>query len=193
MSDYDNPGELEIKLPNVETAQKQHYSVQVKASQQAFTDLKKKFKESPQDILSNTKASFNEPVDGEGEPTPFGVGAYIKIDIDAPFASGYVKVIALEEKEGSISATFATLEGHIEKGVIVFTLKDKGEGNFTFSINSVSEVDMGAAKVFKEKESREKQKESWEEVLDNVVKESNGNEVDRDVKIIDPKTDKKDK
>ena len=31
MSDYDNPGELEIKLPNVETAQKQHYSVQVKA------------------------------------------------------------------------------------------------------------------------------------------------------------------
>ena len=52
---------------------------------------------------------------------------------------------------------------------------------------------MGAAKVFKEKESREKQKESWEEVLDNVVKESNGNEVDRDVKIIDPKTDKKDK
>ncbi|MDB5139126.1 MAG: Rhs family protein precursor [Mucilaginibacter sp.] len=99
----------------------------------------------------------------------------------------------MQEKEGSISVTFATMEGHIEKGIIQFTLTDKGDGKVGFNISSISEVDMGLAKTFTESTAREKQAESWQEVLTNMVKTTGGKEAKRDTKITDPKPSSKKK
>ena len=90
----------------------------------------------------------------------------------------------------SISATFATMEGHVEKGIIRFNFTNKGDGKYNFNITSLSEVDMGMAKTFAEDKSRNEQKASWNEVMDNVVKESGGQETNRDVKITEPKEKK---
>ena len=187
------PGELFMKLPNKETAQIQQYSTSIQDSRKTFASLSSDFKKSPEKLLSNSKAKFNSPVDAEGEPSQFKAGSYIKIDIDAPFASGYVKVVAIDEaKDGkSMSATFATMEGHIEKGVIKFTLTDKGDGKIDFNIASMSEVDMWGAKTFKEDYSREQQAESWKEVLTNVVKATGGTETKRDTKVKEPKAAEK--
>ncbi|MEP7197285.1 MAG: type IV secretion protein Rhs, partial [Saprospiraceae bacterium] len=184
MSKFSAPGELTIKLPNEKTAQIQYYSTLISNAKMTFTELKKEFKSSPQNILTNSKAEFNAPVNGEGKPSEFKVGSYIKIDIDGPMNNAYVKVINMEELDGSMSATFATMEGHIEKGVIKFTLTDECDGKYNFSIKSVSEVDMGMAP---EGLSRDQQKKSWEEVLDNVVKKSGGKETKREEKVIEPK------
>jgi RHS repeat-associated protein len=186
MSKFKKPGELAIKLPNKRTAQIQFYTTSISNSKISFADFKAAFKSEPQKTLSNSKATFNAPVDGEGKPSQFKVGSYIKIDITGPMNNGYVKVIAIEEKEGSFSVTFATMEGHIEKGVIKFTITDKGNNNYDFSITSMSEVDQGAARIF-EGTARGEQKKSWEEVLDKVVKTSGGTETKRDEKVLDPK------
>ena len=185
------PGELFMKLPNKETAQRQQYSISIQDSKKTFASLASDFKKAPEKLLSNSKATFHSPVDAEGKPSQFKVGSYIKIDIDAPFASGYVKVVAMEEKDASMSATFATMEGHIEKGMIKFTLTDKGNGKVDFSINSMSEIDMWGAKTFAKDKSRTKQKESWQEVLTNLVKTTGGKETKRDTKVVDPKTSDK--
>jgi len=184
MSKFSKPGELAMKLPNKETAQIQIYKTSISNAKISFNDFKESFKLAPQKILTNSKAEFNAPVDGENKPTQFKVGSYIKIDITGPMNDGYVKVISIEEKDGTFSATFATMEGHIEKGIIKFTLTDKGDGNYDFSITSISEVDMGMAP---EDFSREQQKASWQEVLDKVVKTSGGTETKRTEKVIDPK------
>lgn len=181
------PKELFLKLPNKDS-QKQQYTISIQGNEKTYNSLKNEFKKSPQKILSNSKATFHSPVDGDAKPTQFKVGSYIKIDIDGPFASGYVKVLALKESEGKITATFGTMEGHIEKGRITFTILDKGNGKVEFSIKSQSEVDMWGAKTFAEKKSRNEQKESWKEVMDKVVKKSGGKEIKRNIKITDPKT-----
>lgn len=81
------------------------------------------------------------------------------------------------------------MEGHVEKGKITFRLYDKGEGSYRFTINSMSEVDQTAAKVF-EGTARSEQKKSWNEVLDNLVKDSEGQEKDRVEKIVEPSNEK---
>jgi RHS repeat-associated protein len=184
MSKFSKPGELAVKLPNIETAQIQSYKTSISNAKMSFNDFKEAFKTAPQNILTNSKAEFNAPVDGEDKPSQFKVGSYIKIDIAGPMNNAYVKVVGMEEKDGSFSATFATMEGHIEKGVIKFTLTDKGDGKYDFSITSMSEVDMGMAP---EGFSRDQQKASWREVLDKVVETSGGTETKRTEKVIDPK------
>ena len=186
MSKFKKPSELSVKAPDKDKSQIQVYNVVVKNSEKSFSDFKSDFKNSPESILSNSKATFNSPVDGEGEPTKFEKGSFIKIDIDGPANNGYVKVFKLEETDKSMSATFATMEGHIEKGVINFTLTDKGDGKIGFTIASMSQVDQGGAKLF-EKTARSEQKASWNEVLSNVVKHLGGQEQSRTVLAIDPK------
>lgn len=182
------PGELKIKLPNEETAQRQSYRVSVANSKMSFDDFKKNFKNAPQDYLSNSKAKFNAPVDGEGKPSQFKTGSYIFIEIEKVFDDGYVVVKSLKEnKDGSLNVTFVTMEGHVEKGIINFTLSQDKDGNTVFEINSKSEVDMGIAKKLFETTARDAQKESWKEVLTNIVKILGGKEVSRDVKTEDPK------
>ncbi|HET6243845.1 MAG: RHS repeat-associated core domain-containing protein [Bacteroidetes bacterium] len=181
MSGFKNPGELKVKLPNAETAQRQSYSVTVTNSKMSFSDFKKNFKNAPQDYLTNSKAEFNAPVDGEGKPSQFKVGSYIKIDIAGPMNNSYVKVKALEEgKDGSLSATFVTMEGHVEKGIINFTLSQDKDGNTKFEINSQSEVDYT---MVPDGIARDQQSKSWKEVLTNVVNKLGGEEKSREVKV----------
>ncbi|MBK6730662.1 MAG: hypothetical protein IPG60_06725 [Bacteroidetes bacterium] len=79
----------------------------------------------------------------------------------------------------------------ILKGLIRFTLTDKYDGKINFNISSMSEVDMGLAKTFAEGIAREKQSESWQEVLTNFVKTTGGTEVKRNLKVVDTKTSDK--
>ena len=167
MSKFKSPGELAVKVPNEETAQIQHYSVTIHNSKKSFEDVKSEFKSTPQNFLTNSSAEFNAPVDGEGKPSQFKVGSFIKIDITGPMNNSYVKVKAIEESEdGTLSATFVTLEGHVEKGEIKFSFSQDEEGNIKFDINSISEPDWGSAP---DAVSREAQKGSWFEVLDNIA------------------------
>jgi len=185
MSKFYKPGELQMKLPNRASAQMQTYKVSVHQSQKTFAEFKSDFKKAPESILSNSKATFNSPVDGEGKPSQFKVGNYIKIDIFGPMNNGYVKIVSLNEKNGMMSATFATMEGHVEKGLIKFTMTDKGDGKVDFTIKSISEVDQGSAKIV-ESFARSEQKKSWGEVLTNVVKSLNGKETKREEVVKDP-------
>lgn len=185
MSGFKNPGELKIKLPNEQTAQKQHYSVTVQNPNKSFADFKKDFMQAPQNILTNSKAEFNAPVDKDGKPSQFKEGSYIKIDIVGPMNNSYVMVKTIQEsKDGSLSATFVTMEGHVEKGIITFKLSQDNKGNTKFDINSMSEVDYGMAP---ESFARDQQAQSWKEVLNNVVKNTGGKEVDRKVEVTEPK------
>ena len=177
-----NPGSLKQKSPS-ENAQIQHYSVTVDNSKKSFSEFKSAFKESPESFLTNSKAEFNSPVDGNGNPSDFQKGSYIKIDIDGPMNNGYVKVVGMEDKKDKLTTTFGTMEGHIEKGKITFGLQENKDGTITFSINSKSEVDMGMAP---EGFSRDQQKQSWQEVLSNITKYLDGKETKREVKVIDP-------
>ncbi len=174
---------LTVKSPTVD-AQSQHFSVTVDNSKKKFSEFKSAFKEKPQDFLTNSKAEFNAPVDEEGKPTTFGKGSYLKIDIDGPFNNAYVKVFGVYEKKDNLITTFGTMQGHIEKGKITFRIQENKDGSITFSIDSQSEVDMGIAP---EKFSRDQQKQSWNEVLNNITKYLGGEETKREVKIIEPK------
>jgi RHS repeat-associated protein len=178
-----NPGSLVMKLPS-SSAQQQHYSVTVSNSEKSFSDFKSDFKANPQNFLTNSKADFNKPVDGNGNATDFKTGSFIKIDIDGPMNNAYVKVVGMEDKKDKLTTTFATMEGHIEKGKITFRLGENKDGSITFSIDSKSEVDMGLAP---EGFSRSEQKKSWNEVLNNISKYLNGDVTKKEEKVVEPK------
>jgi hypothetical protein len=186
LSGFSKPGNLAIKLPNKEKAQTQIYRTSISNAKLSFKDLKAEFRASPQNILTNSKAEFNAPVDGNEKPSQFKIGSFIKIDISGPMNNSYIKVASIEDKDKSISATFVTLKGHIEKGIINFKLIDKGYGKYDFSISSMSEVDMGLAP---EGYARSEQKKSWLEVLNKIVKKSGGVETSRTTTVILPKTE----
>ena len=173
MSKFKQPGNLKTKVPDMKKAQIQVFSATVNDPKVSFKDVKAMFLKSPQDVLSNSKATFNAPVDGSGKPADFEKGSFIKIDIKGPFNNAYVKIHRIEETENSVKATFVTMEGHMEKGVISFEMKTEGENGYSFTISGASEVDMGMAP---ENFSRSQQKESWNEVMDNFVKTSGGKE-----------------
>lgn len=178
-SKFNDPGELELKLPNTKTAQHQAFGVTVSGTAKNFNQIKESFKNNPQDFLTNSQATFHAPVNAKGEAATFEAGNFIKIDIDGPFNNAYVKILSVNENKkgegGYLDATFGTMEGHMEKGKITFRLYDLGKGKTRFTINGLSEVDMGMAP---EDISRSKQKESWNTVLDNFVKKTGGKEVE---------------
>jgi RHS repeat-associated protein len=174
MSFFSKPGNLAIKLPNVKTAQKQEYTITIQDPKKTYEAFKSEFKSHPEKILSNSKAEFHSPVDGEGKPSQFKVGAYIKIDILGPLNNSYVKVSAIDEaKDGSLNVKFNTLEGHLEKGVINFNIS-KGKNGINFKISSISEVD---ELLVPNSIARKEQAKSWYEVLDNVLKSTGGTRV----------------
>ncbi len=98
--------------------------------------------------------------------------------------NSYVMVKSLQEsKEGGLSGTFVTMEGHVEKGIINFSLSQDKNGNTKFEIKSISEVDFG---MVPNNYARNQQKKSWKEVLTNVVKNLGGKEIERKVVVIEP-------
>lgn len=169
MSSFLQPRKLELKAPSSD-AQFQKYQVIVQNSEQSFSKLKSDFSQNPESFLSNSKATFNHPVDGKGSPSDFEKGNYIKIDINGPLNNSYVKIMEINESENNLNAKFQTMEGHIEKGIIQFNLTQYNDGKIGFTITSKSDVDMGALKLIKKGENyaRDQQKQSWQEVLKNV-------------------------
>lgn len=176
-SKFSNPGSLKLKLPNAQTAQHQAFATTVSNTTKSFDEIKSSFKTAPQDFLTNSKAKFHSPVDGKGKAAEFKAGNFIKIDIDGPFNNAYVKILSINEnkdgEKGYLEATFGTMEGHMEKGKITFRLYDLGEGKTKFTINGLSEVDMGMAP---EGYSRKQQTKSWNEVLDKFAEKTGGTE-----------------
>jgi uncharacterized protein (UPF0548 family) len=85
-----------------------------------------------------------------------------------PIPNNYVKVVGMEEKQESLTATFGTLEGHLEKGKITFRLNENKDGSITFSIDSLSEIDNPFVKAVGQEAARDEQKQSWKEVLKKI-------------------------
>jgi RHS repeat-associated protein len=167
LTNFKNPGELLVKVPNEYTSQKQHYTVKIHKPNLPFSQISEAFLANPGKFLNSSAATFNSPVDGEGKPSQFKVGSYIKIDILGPSNNSYVRIKAIEERKGFISATFETMEGHVEKGVITFSFTEDTDGNVTFDIKSTSEPDWG--EWVPDPLSRAGQQDSWFEVMDNVA------------------------
>jgi hypothetical protein len=176
MSKFQKPSKKGIKRPDPTKGQNQSFSSTVLYSGRSFESIKEDFISSPKDFLSNSKAEFHAPVDGDNNPSEFIEGSFIQIDIDGPLNNSFVQVEDITESENSISTSFVTLKGHIEKGEISFGITQNEDGSMTFSINSLSEVDFGMAP---EKFARNQQIKSWVEVLDRFVEISQGVETSR--------------
>jgi hypothetical protein len=174
------PGELKLQMPNPSTAQIQHYSVTVINTQKTFDQFKADFIKMPQRFLSGQNGQFTHPVNGEGKKDDFKVGNYIGIDANI-LARFYVKIMHLSSDETSISFSFATVKGHVERGVINFRIEQTEDG-IKFSITSLSEPHMGLLPV---NLARTKQAETWNEVMSGVVDYFCGEEVARESISID--------
>lgn len=187
MSAFNKPKDLALKSPNVNTAQLQQYNLEVKNSQVSFNDFKKAFTNAPQDFLTNSKATFNQPMDGDGNKSTFKEGNYMKIDLAGPMNNSIVKVMDINESKDNVNAKFQTVEGHLEKGIIRFDITDGGKGKIGFTITSMSESDMTLAP---KEYSRTQQQQSWKEVLSNVSDYLKGQTVKFESKVVDPKEKK---
>ena len=193
MSGFKKTQNLQLKpTPSGKGTQNQSYNVVVQNPKKALKDLRSTFRDSPQDVLNSDTASFR-PIDKKGndlEKANLQIGSDIEIDIDGPMNNSAVRVTGAEEGEdGSFSFTFGTLEGHIEAGNITFSANQDEDGNISFSINSVSKLDVGLGP---EKYMRRKQKESWLQVLTNVVNYLGGTESSRSNSAVNQKDDDKD-
>jgi len=190
MSKFLKPGDLRLNYPDFSDAQRQKYEIIVSNSKINFSDLKSTIKQKPHDWLTNSKATFNSPVDSEGNPSDFKEGTFIYIEIgydvlgvDVDFNNGYVLVKSIFETENSLSFSFVTLEGHVEKGVIDFIVYKNEDNNFVFEISSFSEVNQGTANLLFESFARSEQQDSWKEVLSNFVNQLGGIEEQRNIEI----------
>jgi Domain of unknown function (DUF1990) len=183
-SQFKKPSELPIKVPNKNESHIQVYSSTVENSKVSFNEMKQTFMKNPEKLLSNSKAEFHAPENSKGEKTGLTKGNTIEIEIAGPQNDSYVKVHNVVESKNKVSATFVTLEGHVEKGVINFTLENKGGSSMSFTIGSMSQLDYGAANSINKLGdfSKNSQKESWKEVLNNYVKTTNGTETKRVIK-----------
>ena len=169
-------------VPTGKGVQNQSYSVVSLNPKKSLEELRSTFKDEPQEVLSNSKATFR-PIDKEGnnlENANLDIGSDIEIDIIGPMNNSAVRVVGMESDEDSFSYTFATLEGHVEAGEITFMATQDEDGNITFSINSVSKVDFG---MLPESFARNQQSKSWQEVLTNIINYLGGTESDRRTEI----------
>jgi len=191
MSSFKKTSNLNVKpVPSGKGVQNQSYSVVVQNPKKALSDLRSTFRDSPQDVLSNSKATF-QPVDKNGNDLTkanLGIGSDIEIAIDGPMNNSAVRVTGAESDDNSFSYTFGTLEGHIEAGEISFSASTDKNGNITFGINSTSKVDMTLAP---DGFSRKQQAKSWQEVLTNVVNYLQGTEESRSATTKNQEEDKK--
>ena len=183
-SRFKNPSELPIKTPDPSKSQIQVYSTTVTDSKMSFSEMKELFLNNPEKLLTNSKAEFHAPENAKGEQTGLKKGNTIEIEIAGPANDSYVKVQNVNESDNKVSATFATLEGHVEKGVINFSIQDNGKSGMTFTIGSMSQVDYGVLNSSETLNnfSRNQQKESWKEVLGNFINTTQGKETKRVIK-----------
>jgi Domain of unknown function (DUF6443)/Domain of unknown function (DUF1990) len=183
-SQFKAPSDLPIKTPEKNKSQIQIYSTTVTDSKLSFEQMKDTFLKTPEKLLSNSKAEFHAPENSKGEKTGLTKGNTIEIEIAGPQNDSYVKVHNAKSEKDKASATFVTLEGHVEKGVINFSLTDNGKNGMTFTIGSMSQLDFGVANKITPlgNFSKNSQKESWKEVLNNFVNMTKGSEQKRTIK-----------
>ncbi len=184
LSRFKKPQDLKEKLPEPSKSQNQLYSVSVSNPKMSFSEMKQTFLTAPEKLLSNSKAEFHAPENAKGEQTGLQKGNTVEIEIAGPQNDSYVKVQNVSNTKDKVSATFVTLEGHVEKGVINFSIQDKGREGMNFTISSTSQLDYGAANAINKlgEFSRNSQKESWKEVLTNFVNTTGGKEENRIIK-----------
>ena len=182
LSTFSSVENLKPKLPNINEGevQLQTYKTVVSNSNLSFKGMKDLFTTTPEKILSNDKAEF-KPIPKEGsDQFKLEVGANIRINIDLFMNNSFVRVTKLTSTDTKISATFTTLEGHVEAGVITFSIEDLGDGKFAFTINGVSQVDYT---MVTDGYAREQQAASWFEVLQNFIDVSGGSEKSKTVNV----------
>ncbi|MDO6761840.1 DUF1990 family protein [Tamlana sp. 2_MG-2023] len=99
------------------------------------------------------------------------IGDNISIDIFGPLNNSHVKVGRIENTNNRIAATFLTLRGHVERGFITFSIDQNKNGDLTFQIEGVSQANYGTGFLLGLTGSspREKQSQSWLEVLGNFA------------------------
>jgi hypothetical protein len=183
-SQFKNPNDLKVKTPDPDKSQIQVYSTTINDSKKSFEEMKETFLKTPEKLLSNSKAEFHAPENAQGEQTGLQKGNTIEIEIAGPQNDSYVKVHKVISDKNKVSATFVTLEGHVERGVINFSIRNDGNNGMTFTIGSMSQLDIGVANSINKLGdfSRKSQKESWKEVLNNFNKITGGTETKRIIK-----------
>jgi hypothetical protein len=179
ISQFKDPQDLKVKLPDPAKSQNHSYSVSVSNPKVSFSEIKNTFLKTREKILSNSKAEFHAPENAKGQQTGLQKGNTIEIGISGPQNDSYVKVQNVSNEKNKVSATFVTLEGHVERGTINFSVQDNGKNGMSFFISSTSQVDYGLAP---EGFARSQQKESWKEVLNNFIKTTGGKETSRTIK-----------
>ncbi len=163
----DGAKSLPIQKPDSGDMQLQSYKVTVEKSKVNLDNLKNVLLKTPQDILDSDEADFKPEFKGD----KMAVGDNIEIEIDGPFNDSYVEVGSIENSKDRIAVTFLTKEGHVERGNITFSIQNNKDGSVTFEINSKSTGNYGTAPllVLAGTSAREKQTQSWLQVLGNFV------------------------
>ena len=160
--------DVQMPEPNAGEVQKQVYQITVKKSNVTFDDLKEVLITKPQDILNSGEADFH-PIFPSGRMKE---GNYISIDIFGPLNNSHVMVGTIENTPNRIAVTFLTTRGHVERGFITFSIDKNKDGSLTFQIDGVSQGNFGSGFLLGliGTSTREKQSQSWLEVLGNFAK-----------------------
>ena len=158
---------LPVQNPDSGDIQLQSYKVTVEKSKLNLDNLKDILLKKPEKILDSNGAVFHTEFKNE----KMEVGDNIDIHIDGPFNNSYVQVGKIENSKNKIAVTFLTQEGHVERGNITFSISQNKDKTLTFEINSKSTGNYGTAPLLKllGTSTREKQTQSWLEVLGNFT------------------------
>ena len=145
--------------------QKQQYTLNVDNIGSAYYDFKRDFFASPQRFLSNSRADFSfEKRQQEGDVT---IGDIIRLNVDGPQNTSYVKVTTVVDNGSFFSITARTLEGHVEVGWVTWYAFTRDDGTFSFGILGTSRINQLTGAILSDF-ARSEQRESWEEVINNV-------------------------
>jgi hypothetical protein len=114
---------LNVKpVPSGKGVQNQSYSVVVQNPKKALSDLRSTFRDSPQDVLSNSKATF-QPVDKKGNDLTkanLGIGSDIEIAIDGPMNNSAVRVTGAESDDNVLAIHLVLLKGILKQEKYLF-------------------------------------------------------------------------
>ncbi|WAC02722.1 DUF1990 family protein [Lacinutrix neustonica] len=156
-----------LKIKTVDDAfgnvQTQLFTLKVLGNHQEFSNLKETFLKSPQTITNNPLAIYF-PAQMKGDK--ISMGDEIAIKPTAPILFAFVRVMNVEDKTNSFSATFATLYGHPEAGYVKFFGSfDEETGEVSFDVLTETRESFGLSKIGP---SRIMQVKQWEIVMGTV-------------------------
>lgn len=148
--------------------QKQIYKVSVIASNKGLDEFYHDFISDPTSFLSNSKATFE--IEYQQNPSHISKGDVLGIELSAPLMNKVSVIVSnIVKTPSGFSTTFQTLKGHVEAGHITFTVTQKGDET-SFQINSITRTNNYTVWKTINNTAREKQKESWDEVLNHIAR-----------------------